>query len=192
VRDAFVSPMGLRSTLASWTGLLWRDVPYSSIQIALYEAVRASFRSFCDGGVALDILAGAVAESIAAVVTTPPPRCACHARDRAKPSKLRGNPPVFVAVGDCKAYPSGGRFGRAVVWRSISWAALRASHRRLFCVQRVSKGRNSHAAARHFRARVTFRHCMLRLALSCAEFVRAIWYVVPSVVPGTSSATSCV
>jgi hypothetical protein len=63
--------MGLRSTLASWAALLWRDVPYGGIQIALYEAVRASFRSFCGGGVALDVWAGAVAGSIAAVVTTP-------------------------------------------------------------------------------------------------------------------------
>lgn len=72
VRDAFMSSAGVQLTIASWKAILWRDVPYGGIQIALYEFFRNIMRQlFRGGGILVDIVAGAVAGLVAAIATTP-------------------------------------------------------------------------------------------------------------------------
>lgn len=71
IRDGFMSESGVQGTIASWEAVLWRDVPYGGLQIAGYEAVRMLLMRFGLCGLALSIVAGAVAGWIAAVVTTP-------------------------------------------------------------------------------------------------------------------------
>jgi solute carrier family 25 (mitochondrial S-adenosylmethionine transporter), member 26 len=77
-RDAFLTRQGRESSLLTWQAVLWRDVPYGGIQIALYEYGKqyllnhpAAFGSFLAPGVVADVFTGAVAGAIAAVVTTP-------------------------------------------------------------------------------------------------------------------------
>jgi Mitochondrial carrier protein len=77
-RDAFLSAEGRQSTLLTWQAVLWRDVPYGGIQIALYEVGKqyllshpGQFGSFLAPGVFSDVFTGAVAGAIAAILTTP-------------------------------------------------------------------------------------------------------------------------
>lgn len=72
IQDAFLSSSGVQTTIASWKAVLWRDVPYGGVQIALYEVARSFIRSSCQmGGILLDIVAGAFAGLVAAFLTTP-------------------------------------------------------------------------------------------------------------------------
>lgn len=73
IRSAFLSPVGLEATLASWRAVLWRDVPYGGLQIGLYEVARSFLSAVCGGGggILLDVFAGASAGLVAAVLTTP-------------------------------------------------------------------------------------------------------------------------
>lgn len=76
LRDAFLTTEGRQSSFVAWEALLWRDVPYGGIQIALYEfgrqyiTLHPGFISLGPGVVA-DVLTGAIAGTIAAMMTTP-------------------------------------------------------------------------------------------------------------------------
>jgi hypothetical protein len=75
-QDAFLTPEGRQSTKLSWEAILWRDVPYGGLQIALYEFARQYVMThpqfpLLHPGVAADVLIGSMAGMIAAIVTTP-------------------------------------------------------------------------------------------------------------------------
>lgn len=79
VKDAFFSANGRESTTVAWKAILLRDVPYGGIQIALYECGKqflATHALFLGGmlsepGLYTDVVVGACAGAIAAMVTTP-------------------------------------------------------------------------------------------------------------------------
>lgn len=71
IQDAFLTPNGVQNTLASWSAVLTRDVPYGGLQIAGYELVRQVLMGHGYVGLLFDVIAGSVAGLIAAVLTTP-------------------------------------------------------------------------------------------------------------------------
>lgn len=71
VRDAFLTGAGVQSTISAWAAVLWRDVPYGGLQIALYECVRLLLARGGLSGLILSVIAGAIAGWFASVVTTP-------------------------------------------------------------------------------------------------------------------------
>lgn len=76
IHEAFLTPQGREASVVSWEAVLWRDVPFGGIQIALYEFGRQYIAThgslgFLHPGTVADIVVGAIAGAIAAVVTTP-------------------------------------------------------------------------------------------------------------------------
>lgn len=77
LRDSFLSTEGRRASFVAWQAVLWRDVPYGGMQIGLYEfikqyvALHPGFAGLHDSGLFSDIITGAVAGMVAAVLTTP-------------------------------------------------------------------------------------------------------------------------
>jgi Mitochondrial carrier protein len=76
VREAFFTPEGRQSSLVAWGAVLWRDVPYGGLQIALYEFGRQYVSSHgavlgVEPGVLADVITGAIAGMVAAMLTTP-------------------------------------------------------------------------------------------------------------------------
>lgn len=79
IRDAFFTPSGRQASVVAWQAVLLRDVPYGGLQIMLYEFGKLLlhnhphlFNGFlANGGIMADALMGAVAGSLAAVITTP-------------------------------------------------------------------------------------------------------------------------
>lgn len=71
VNDAFLTDAGVQSTISAWAAVLWRDVPYGGLQIALYECVRLSLMRAGYSGLAFSVIAGAVAGLFASILTTP-------------------------------------------------------------------------------------------------------------------------
>jgi solute carrier family 25, member 39/40 len=62
--------------MLSWEAVLWRDVPYGGLQIALYEFGRQYVMTHPDfpllrPGLAADVVVGSFAGMIAAILTTP-------------------------------------------------------------------------------------------------------------------------
>jgi solute carrier family 25 (mitochondrial S-adenosylmethionine transporter), member 26 len=76
VREAFLTPHGRQSSFVAWEAVLWRDVPYGGMQIALYEFGKQFILTHPDAlalrpGIFADVITGAVAGTIAAMLTTP-------------------------------------------------------------------------------------------------------------------------
>lgn len=79
LRDAFVDPVGRQGSLVAWQAVLLRDVPYGGLQIMFYEfgklvLLRHSdwfWGWFAQPGVFEDVMVGAVAGAVAAMLTTP-------------------------------------------------------------------------------------------------------------------------
>lgn len=78
-RDAFLTRTGRQASGVAWQAVLWRDVPYGGLQIMMYEfgkqmlAVNPHLFGgyFSHGGVMVDVIMGALAGALAAMVTTP-------------------------------------------------------------------------------------------------------------------------
>lgn len=75
-REAFLTPEGRQASTVAWGAVLLRDVPYGGLQIALYEFGRQLILTHPDAtglsaGVLTDVITGAAAGCLAAMVTTP-------------------------------------------------------------------------------------------------------------------------
>lgn len=78
-RDAFVDPVGREGSLVAWQAVLLRDVPYGGLQIMFYEFGKLVLSRhgdwfwgwFAQPGVFEDVMVGAVAGAVAAMLTTP-------------------------------------------------------------------------------------------------------------------------
>ncbi|KAI0559181.1 Mitochondrial carrier [Gracilaria domingensis] len=71
IRDAFLTDVGVQSTVTSWVAVLCRDVPYGGLQIAAYECVRLIFAQHGYTTLLFSVVAGAIAGLFASIVTTP-------------------------------------------------------------------------------------------------------------------------
>lgn len=77
IREAFFTAEGRQSSFVAWGAVLWRDVPYGGLQIALYEFGRLQVLSNPSAmlglqpGLLADVILGAAAGMIAAMITTP-------------------------------------------------------------------------------------------------------------------------
>lgn len=79
LRESFLSPGGREGSIVAWQAVLWRDVPYGGLQIMLYEFGKQMLSmhpgilgdAFATPGVLCDVVIGALAGAIAAMVTTP-------------------------------------------------------------------------------------------------------------------------
>lgn len=76
LRDAFLTAEGRQASSVAWGAVLLRDVPYGGLQIALYEFGRQLILTHPDAtglsaGVLTDVITGAAAGCVAAMVTTP-------------------------------------------------------------------------------------------------------------------------
>ena len=74
-KEAFFTKSGRESSFVAWTAVLLRDVPYGGLQIMMYEFGRmvivANGGPLSNLGVLSDVLMGAIAGALAAMVTTP-------------------------------------------------------------------------------------------------------------------------
>lgn len=74
-KEAFLTKSGRESSFVAWTAVLLRDVPYGGLQIMMYEFGRMVIASnggpLSHLGVLSDVLMGAIAGALAAMVTTP-------------------------------------------------------------------------------------------------------------------------
>lgn len=78
-RDAFADPVGRQGSLVAWQAVLLRDVPYGGLQIMFYEFGKLVLSRhadwfwgmFAQQGVFEDVMVGAAAGAVAAMLTTP-------------------------------------------------------------------------------------------------------------------------